>query len=215
MKRITVVCIVFIIAFPLYAVDVVPDIVSRAKTLIGTPYRYGGTTPAGFDCSGFITYLFKKYVPGLPRISRDMARYGRTVMHSNLEPGDLVFFATGKSRTVITHVALYIGKDTIIHAVSGGPETGVIITNLNTRYWKKRYRKAVRVLSGIETTSKTVLPSSGEKREKDQKKFAVKKEAPSVSSSPWNTFDGVLEGDFNLYQQKEQNAFDAWKKTNE
>ncbi len=181
--------------FPLAAAGSTSGILQKAENLLGTPYRYGGTTPAGFDCSGFITYLYKPFVPQLPRISRDMARYGRHVSRSQLRPGDLVFFATGKSRNVITHVALYLGNNTIIHAVSGGPERGVIITSLDTRYWRKRYAGAVRVL--VKT-----LPS------------VPKVQTPPPASSPWNSFDGILEGDFNLYEKNEQSTFEKWKAEN-
>ncbi len=195
MKKAAALWILILCVFPLFAENTGSGIIKKAESLIGTPYRYGGTTPEGFDCSGFITYLYKKCVPSLPRISRDMARSGRRISRSQLAPGDLVFFATGTSRNVITHVALFIGNNFIIHAVSGGPETGVIKTNLNTRYWSRRYAGAARVL-------RKPLPAVP---------LASKK--PEVKS-PWNTFNGFLEGDFNLYRKNEQDAFEKWKKDN-
>lgn len=84
--------------FSVYAQDTASDVINRALSLKGTGYRFGGTTPAGFDCSGFITYLYKPYVPDLPRVSREMARFGERVGKGDLLPGDLVFFATGRNR---------------------------------------------------------------------------------------------------------------------
>lgn len=212
-------CILLVLSVPVYAGNAGSDIISRARSLIGTPYRYGGTTPAGFDCSGFITYLFKKYVSGLPRISRYMVNFGTRVAKGNIQPGDLLFFATGKSSSTITHVALYIGRNAIVHSVSGGPQTGVIMTSLDTRYWKKRYVGAVRVLKNIRIAKESESSSpagSGAGEQVPPGESAAQPLNPSVSASdsPWNTFDGIIEGDFNLWLEKDKNAFEEWKKNN-
>lgn len=222
MKKITVVWIFLVLVFPLSAENISSVILKKAENLVGVPYRYGGTTPAGFDCSGFITYLYKKYVPHLPRISRDMAQYGKKIIRTRLQPGDLIFFATGASPDIITHVALYIGDNTIVHAVSGGPQTGVIITSLNTRYWKRRYKGAVRILpyvNSVRQTEKSSGNGSGTELKKTSEKSlsgTSTRTGKGVSSknSPWNSFDGIIEGDFNLWLKKDNKAFEEWKKHN-
>ncbi len=224
MKKIfySALCIFTVMVVPVFAGDVSINIIKTARSLIGTPYRYGGVTPSGFDCSGFITYLYKKYVPRLPRISRDMAQYGKKIIRTRLQPGDLLFFVTGASPGVITHVALYIGDNTIVHAVSGGPETGVIMTSLDTRYWRRRYKGAVRILPDVNSVRET-KKSSGNGSGTELKKTSEKSlsgtstqtgKGVSSQNSPWNSFDGIIEGDFNLWLQKDNNAFEEWKKHN-
>ncbi len=211
MRKIVLLSIILLSSlFYLYALeDVREAVVRKAVSLEGTRYRYGGTTPSGFDCSGFITYLLKKYVPNLPRISRDMARFGERISLSEIRPGDLLFFATGRDGGTITHVALFIGKNAVIHSVSAGPQRGVIITSLDTAYWKRRLRSAVRVLPAAPLLK-------GGKGGTEEEKMASEPDidVPAPEKSPWNTFDGVIEGDFKLWLEKDQNAFDEWKKNN-
>ncbi|MEW5322396.1 C40 family peptidase [Geobacillus thermoleovorans] len=116
-------------------------LIIEAKKLVGTPYRYGGTTPKGFDCSGFVYYTHKKVGVTLPRTSREMYKKGTYVHKSKLQPGDLVFFDTSKSTKGVSHVAIYIGNNQVIHAVS----RGVKIDNLNSSYWKTKYVGAKRL----------------------------------------------------------------------
>ena len=115
-------------------------VVSTGKKYIGTPYRYGGTTPKGFDCSGFVGYTFKKATgKKLPRSSTSLYKKGKKIAKSKLKKGDLVFFNTsGKG---ISHVAIYIGSNKVIHSVS----KGVKIDKLSSSYWKKRYVGAKRL----------------------------------------------------------------------
>ncbi|AMV09742.1 C40 family peptidase [Geobacillus sp. G4] len=116
-------------------------LIIEAKKLIGTPYRYGGTTPKGFDCSGFVYYTHKKVGVTLPRTSREMYKKGTYVNKSQLQPGDLVFFDTSKQTKGVSHVAIYIGNNQVIHAVS----RGVKIDSLNSSYWKTKYIGAKRL----------------------------------------------------------------------
>ncbi|GMO00245.1 C40 family peptidase [Parageobacillus thermoglucosidasius] len=116
-------------------------LIAEAKKLIGTPYRYGGTTPKGFDCSGFVYYTHKKVGKILPRSSNQMYQKGKAVHKSNLRPGDLVFFNTSKTKKGVSHVAIYIGNNRIIHAVS----KGVKIDSLSNSYWKSKYVGAKRL----------------------------------------------------------------------
>ncbi|NNU84852.1 NlpC/P60 family protein [Geobacillus sp. BMUD] len=116
-------------------------LIIEAKKLVGTPYRYGGTTPKGFDCSGFVYYTHKKVGVILPRTSREMYKKGTYVQKSQLQPGDLVFFDTSKRTKGVSHVAIYIGNNQVIHAVS----RGVKIDSLNSSYWKTKYVGAKRL----------------------------------------------------------------------
>ncbi|MFE2004336.1 C40 family peptidase [Pseudomonas guariconensis] len=121
------------------------NVLSRAVNVLGTPYRWGGSSPSkGFDCSGLVKYAFTDVADvDLPRTSNAMAKgHGVKVAKSDLKPGDLIFFNI-KSRRV-NHVAIYLGNDRFIHA----PRTGkrVSIDTLSKPYWQKHYVVAKRVL---------------------------------------------------------------------
>ena len=118
--------------------DVRVDICQYAKEFIGNPYVWGGTSlTKGTDCSGFVMSVFKKYGVKLPRNSRAQANCGTTIKVSEAKPGDLIFYAKGKT---INHVAIYIGNGQVVHASS--PKTGIRISNVSYR----SPFKAVRVL---------------------------------------------------------------------
>jgi len=94
-------------------------IIESAYSYIGTPYRYGGTTPNGFDCSGFVRHVFQENGISLSRSSRDQALEGKLVPLSDLKPGDLIFFNMHhRKHCSIDHVGLYVGKGQFIHAAS-------------------------------------------------------------------------------------------------
>src|SRR5690606_4904057 len=105
---------------------------------IGVPYVWGGTTPKGFDCSGFIQYVFKKQNVNLPRTVSQMWNAGKTV--SKPQVGDIVFYETYKKGP--SHAGIYIGNNKFIQA---GTSTGVTITDMNNSYWKPRYLGAKRL----------------------------------------------------------------------
>lgn len=148
MKRCSFFFLIFCLAAQasaLFLVDLPQDIIATAQKQKGVPYVYGGTSPKGFDCSGFIYFVFKEFVTDIPRASRVLGTYGHPVAREKIRPGDLLFFATGSDPKQISHVALYLGQNSIIHAASAGPKTGIIITDLEERYWKSRYHSARRV----------------------------------------------------------------------
>jgi len=129
-------------ATPAVANDWGDRLVSRAMKYLGTPYRYGGTTPAGFDCSGFVYYLYGAvFGQNIPRMPHDMAREGTTVARSDLKRGDLVFFGY---RGTFTHVGIYAGNDQFVHATHRG--SPVMVTPLDSDYYRERYMTAVRLV---------------------------------------------------------------------
>lgn len=117
------------------------DIISSAKQHIGVPYKFGGTTTSGFDCSGYVNYVFDQFDISLPRSSADMYTKGEAVQKADLQAGDLVFFETYKKGA--SHVGIYIGDNQFIHASTS---KGVITSSINDPYyWGSRYLGAKRV----------------------------------------------------------------------
>ena len=116
-------------------------IIATAKQYIGVPYVWGGSTPSGFDCSGYVKYVFGKHGITLPRTSAQQYNVGKWVSKSNLQPGDLVFYNTSGSG--VSHLGIYIGNGQFIHASSS---KGVMISEMSNSYWSARYYGARRVL---------------------------------------------------------------------
>ena len=117
------------------------EVVSRAAKYQGVPYVFGGTTPKGFDCSGYVQYVFKDCKATLPRLADEQALLGVFVTQRQLRPGDLVFFTTYLPGA--SHVGIYAGSGKFWSASSS---RGVILSSLQDDYWKKRYYGARRVL---------------------------------------------------------------------
>ena len=116
-------------------------IIRTGYSVIGTPYVFGGTTPYGFDCSGFVKYCYAAAGISLPRMADSQYYYGRHVPMSNLREGDLIFFTTYEPGA--SHVGIYIGGGQFIHA---GCSTGVTVSSAFTGYWGARYFGACRIL---------------------------------------------------------------------
>ncbi len=117
-------------------------IVSTAKQYIGTPYVYGGSSPSGFDCSGFTSYVYSKHGVSIPRTSSAQSASGTKVAKSSLKEGDLVFFGCGSSN--VNHVGIYVGGGQFIHSPSA--DKTVRIESLNSGYYAKTYISASRVV---------------------------------------------------------------------
>ncbi len=118
------------------------QIVRTAQRYLGVKYRYGGTTPGGFDCSGYVMYVYRENGIPMPRSLLKQYRSGKRISLNRVRPGDLVFFnITGRR---ISHVGLYVGNNRFIHS----PRTGkrISFADMNKRYWRKRYAGAVSYL---------------------------------------------------------------------
>ncbi len=118
-------------------------VVDTALALRGSPYQFGGADPrSGFDCSGFVRYVFEQHDVDLPRTVAEQSRVGRRVRRSDLEAGDLVFFATTGPGP--THVGILIDADRFVHA----PDTGAVVRveRVDSSYWSPRFTGARRVL---------------------------------------------------------------------
>src|SRR5215467_9877479 len=118
------------------------SITSTALKLRGAPYRNGGSDPSGFDCSGFVRYVFSQHGVTVPRSVTDQYHSGRQIDGKQLEPGDLVFFTTVAPGA--SHVGIAIGGDEFVHAPSGTGE--VRVERMSAPYWATRFVGARRVL---------------------------------------------------------------------
>ncbi len=117
-------------------------IIDTAMQYIGVPYLWGGTTPAGFDCSGFTQYVFRQHGISINRTTSTQYQNGYYVAKSDLQAGDLVFFQN-TYREGISHVGIYLGDGRFVHASSS---VGVTVTSMDNSYWASRYYGARRVL---------------------------------------------------------------------
>jgi murein DD-endopeptidase len=121
----------------------ISNVMSKAMTLLGTPYRWGGESKeeGGFDCSGLVGYVYRSVLGmDLPRVSRQMANTGQAVDRAALVPGDLVFFGL---RGRVNHVGIYMGEGRFLHAPSRGKV--VRVDSLSSTYWSGRYLEGRRV----------------------------------------------------------------------
>ncbi|WP_168198920.1 C40 family peptidase [Luteimonas granuli] len=121
----------------------IQTLLQRAMALLGTPYRWGGSSPdSGFDCSGLVGYVFRTALGiELPRVSREMAGNGQRIERAALAAGDLVFF--GRRGKRVDHVGIYVGDGQFVHAPSRGRD--VMVSSLDSGYWAGRFLQARRV----------------------------------------------------------------------
>lgn len=118
------------------------SIISTAKNYLGVKYNFGGTATSGFDCSGFVGYVFRQNGIILPRTTRAQFSKGEKISLESAQPGDLVFFNISPGR--VTHVGIYLGELKFIHAPSSGKE--ISISSMDISYWKERFAGAVTYL---------------------------------------------------------------------
>jgi cell wall-associated NlpC family hydrolase len=132
-----------------YSLPALADsVLERGFTLVGTPYRYGGSsTKTGFDCSGFVGFVFRKETGiELPRSTREMINLDAPrIKRSELKPGDVVFF-NNRGRGQVSHTGIYIGEDRFIHS-SSSRSGGVRVDSLDNNYWRSSFMQAKRVLA--------------------------------------------------------------------
>lgn len=118
-------------------------VIDAACSWIGVPYRYGGNTKSGVDCSGLVCMAFDTGAGvKLPRSSREQAKFCKKINKNSARPGDLFFFASRKGGNTINHVALYLGNDRIVHSTTS---KGVIISSLSEDYWVAHFHSCGRV----------------------------------------------------------------------
>ncbi|HTN42404.1 MAG TPA: C40 family peptidase [Nitrospiria bacterium] len=119
------------------------EVIKTARSLLGRPYRFGGTTPEGFDCSGFVGYVYRRAARlALPRETHELVHSGKPVSVAEIAPADLVYFKIEHQKPL--HVGIYIGDGKFIHAPSARGH--VNIQNLGEEYWRDRYLGARRLL---------------------------------------------------------------------
>lgn len=118
-------------------------LIEEIRRFKGAPYVYGGSTPQGTDCSGFTMAVFRRFGVNLPHGAKSQFQTGRPVSSSQLKMGDLVFFRTGKGRSV-NHVGIYLWDGKMVHASSS---YGVIVEPfVPSSYWEPRYVGARRII---------------------------------------------------------------------
>jgi murein DD-endopeptidase len=115
--------------------------VDHALTMVGKPYRYGGNTPKGFDCSGLVQYSYARVGVKLPHGTRHLLQASQPVSRNQLKRGDLVFFTQEGRRS--SHVALYLGGDRFVHSPSSGKN--VHVAGFNNDYWQRHFTEARRL----------------------------------------------------------------------
>ena len=125
----------------------VDSIIAYAKTFLGVPYHYGGSSPSGFDCSGFINYIFKDFGIRLSRSSYALSEFGEVILFSDIQPGDLMFFkGSNINSSTVGHVAMVVevAPNTLkfIHSASSGVKIENYVTS---KYYLKRFIKAKRL----------------------------------------------------------------------
>lgn len=117
-------------------------VVVDALGQIGRPYRYGGSSPDGYDCSGLVQYVFAQSGVVLPRSSREQQEIGHKIDLDEAEPGDLLFYSFAGRR--VDHVAIYLGDGQAVHAPASGRQ--VIVAPVAQKYWMRKFVEARDVL---------------------------------------------------------------------
>ncbi len=152
-----------------------------SNDLIGIHYKYGGTTTRGFDCSGMVSFVYKKFGVKLPHQSRSMAALGTKIKKTQLKAGDLVFFRGSSRSKQIGHVGVYLGNGKFMHSSSS---RGVVQDSMNDKHWKSFYLMSRRVLSSkqyAKITDDSKFKLADLKKKKPVAKIKSKKSASKSS----------------------------------
>jgi cell wall-associated NlpC family hydrolase len=139
----------------------IDNILAEASTYLGTPYRYGGTTRNGIDCSAFVLSVFGAAAGlSLPRVAASQAQEGESVDKENLQKGDLIFFSHGRR---ISHVGIVeeVTEDGEIKFIHAATSKGVMVSSLNDSYWGPKYRFAKRVINENGENYNSLASASG------------------------------------------------------
>lgn len=197
MKKLTILMPLFILAFCIFftakgfaaptAFEQRALFIEHCKTYLGTPYKYGGLTKNGMDCSGFIYTAAKESIElKLPRRSEDLYLSCEKISKDEMQPGDFLFF---KASTRINHAAVYIGNGEFIHAASDGPKTGVVISTFDENYWARTYTASGRILPEVSSEEVILLESKDQKPAENAKTEEIvalpkaKKDSVDVSAT--------------------------------
>jgi probable lipoprotein NlpC len=124
----------------------IESVIGTARSYMGTPYRYGGMTRGGMDCSGLLVLSFRSVGIQIPRTSKEQSRNGKKVRMEELRPGDMVFFAAKKRRRKVSHAGLVtnVEGNRSVKFIHASTSLGVIETELYTDYYRSIFVKAVR-----------------------------------------------------------------------
>ena len=140
-------------------------LVKVAKSFMGAPYKYGGNTLRGLDCSAYVKKIYEIFDVQLPRSAREQYHAGSKIAKDELAVGDLVFFKTRRYAKFPTHVGIFIGDGNFIHASSGKGRLGVKIDSLSSDFYSKAYIGATRVKGG---SSSSAIDGAGQSPEAAQ-----------------------------------------------
>lgn len=147
-------------------------LVDEALTWLGTPYRYGGQDKNGADCSGLTMQVYRRALGiAIPRTSRDQQKFCKSIRQSSLEAGDLIFFTTGRDKTRVSHVGLYLGEGRFVHA-SGSK--GVIISDMKERYYSSNYHSSGHV----------IRPADARRGKKEKVRELPREDMPRLETDP-------------------------------
>jgi cell wall-associated NlpC family hydrolase len=130
-------------ASPVPHLDPGLDVANFAEHYVGSPYRWGGASPTGFDCTGFVMWVYAQFGVALPHTEAGQLASGAHVGADDLEPGDVVVFANTYRRG-LSHTGIYVGDGQFVHAAD--ERHGVIVSSLSDRYWGPRLVGAARAL---------------------------------------------------------------------
>lgn len=162
------------VTVPAHALPSMTALLTEANSWIGTPYKYGGNTREGVDCSGFVLQVYLRALDiSLPRTSAQQQEFCRKIRRDEMKPGDLMFFSVREGGNV-GHVGIYIGDDKMIHASS---KVGVVVAPITTDYFVRNYLSSGRIEAygkRLATESKQATPPA--KRQQDN--------APTTTSNP-------------------------------